>query len=191
MQRELFLNNPAFVNKNLRKANKRYFHLNIEFQTQGLFKSLDWIYIQKQSEKSKLHFRIELQALVMMDTHIHYLIATEDSSENYFFDHLCKNLKIEQDPNSFSEPITNYSQYLNTYKYIYRNPVVAHLSKDVETYPYSSIQIILGKIVPYCFIEDQLGLIQNPIHTLHWLNSEKQYKISQLKLLRQANSFSI
>lgn len=179
------------MNKNFNKIDRKYFHLNIEFQTHSLFKSLDWIFIQKQFEKSKLHFQVELQALVMMDTHIHYLISTQDSSENYFYDHLCANLEVKRSLSSFSEPILNYSQYLNTYKYIYRNPLVAGLCKTVEIYPYSSLQILLGKATPYCFIEDQLGFIQNPIHTLSWLNSEKQYKISQLKLLRQINSFSI
>lgn len=179
------------MNKNFKNQNRKYFHLNIEFQTHSLFNSLDWIFVQKQFEMSKLYYQVELQALVMMDTHIHYLISTNESNENYFYELLCTNLGINRHTSSFSEPILNYSQYLNTYKYIYRNPVVAGLSELVEKYPYSSLQILMGKAVPYCFVEDQIGFIQNPMHTLSWLNSDKQYKISQLKLLRQANSFSI
>ncbi|MEK6627995.1 MAG: hypothetical protein AABY53_05165, partial [Bdellovibrionota bacterium] len=92
---------------------------------------------------------------------------------------------------NLAEPILNYSHYLNTYKYIYRNPVEAGLCKKPEDYPYSSLYYLLGRGTLHCQVIDHLNLIQNPLHILKWLNLDIDYKISQLKLLRQASSFSM
>lgn len=170
------------------KSNKKFFHVSLNFESSLLFKSLDWIYIQKTIDTLAKSTQIEVQSLVMMDTHLHMLISTFEQNENYF----CENLQMKLSPKSpienLSEPILNYSQYLNTYKYIYRNPVMAGLSLRAENYTYSSLYYLIGKAHLHCSVHDQLGLIQNPLHILKWLNQEMDYKISQLKLLRQSNS---
>ena len=173
------------------KTHIKYFHLNIDFQTHAFFKQLDWVMIQTKIEKIKWSYQIDLHALVMMDSHLHILISSHQQKENFFTDHLRNELKIDQNQESYSEPISNHAQYLNTYKYIYRNPVEAGLCQSVETYEFSSLHFIMGRSIPYCQVTDQLGLVQNPFHLLNWLNTSKNYKISQLKSLRQDNSFSI
>lgn len=179
------------MKKSTFRSNKKYFHASFEYQTTGLFRELDWIFIQKKVNEFSLKHQIEIQSLVMMDTHLHLLIATFDQNENFFCDDFQKSIGTFENPNSFCEPILNYSQYLNTYKYIYRNPVEAGLSRTTEAYPFSSLKILLGHAIPHCKIIDQLNLIQNPIHVLKWLNQKMDYKVSQLKLLRQSSSFSI
>lgn len=180
-----------FMKKSTFRSNKKYFHSSFEYQTAGLFRDLDWIFIQKKVHEFALKHQIEVQSLVMMDTHLHLLISTFDQNQNFFCDELQKSIYQSQEACSFCEPIVNYSQYLNTYKYIYRNPIEAGLCKMAEDYPFSSLKILLGQCTAYCKIVDQLNLIQNPIHVLKWLNQSIDYKVSQLKLLRQASSFSI
>ncbi len=173
------------------RSNKKYFHVSLEYQTAGLFKNLDWIFVQKNVAECACLYAVEIHSLVMMDTHLHLLISTFENNENFFCETLqnkiCKAANLE----NLSEPILNYSQYLNTYKYIYRNPVMAGICNKAEDYPYSTLYYLLGNGILHCQVCDHLSLIQNPLHVLKWLNQDIDYKISQLKLLRQANSFSI
>ncbi|MBC7420873.1 MAG: hypothetical protein H7328_09100 [Bdellovibrio sp.] len=171
--------------------NKRYYHLNLDFDTHPLFKELDWIFIQKKIRNVAFLFKINIHALIMMDTHIHLLLSSDDKNENFFCEHFQKQISPKKTIDCFCEPIHDYSQYLNTYKYLYRNPVEAGLCSRAEFFPYSSLQIILGKSVGYVEIDDQLGIIQNPMQILKWINSDGDFKNSQLKLLRQDNSLSM
>ena len=84
--------------------------------------------------------------------------------------------KTEVETSSFCEPIENYAQYLNTYKYIYRNPVEAGLSLKAENYIYSTLNILLGRSLAYCEIIDYASLIQNPLQILSWLNNKSEFK---------------
>jgi len=60
--------------------------------------------------------------------------------------------------------------FMNSYKYIYRNPVEAGLCQGVEEYPYSTINGLLGSSPVYIpMIEDTL-LFENTYRTLAWLN---------------------
>ncbi len=169
----------------------KYYHLNFEFQTHPLFKELDWIFVQQKIKKVVQTFPLQILAVIMLDTHLHVLISSEEKNENFF----CEQFKNELAPaakiDCFCEPIDNYSQFLNTYKYLYRNSVEAGLCKKVEDYPFSSLRIILGQSVGYVQIDDPLGVIQNPMQILKWLNTEADFKISQLSFLRQDNSPSI
>lgn len=156
-----------------------------------MFKNLDWLFIQKKVSEYAAKFDVEIQALTMMDTHIHLLISNFENKENYFCESLQNSIFKTDNMENLAEPILNYSQYLNTYKYIYRNPVEAGLCNKVEDYRFSSLYYLIGKGFLYCHVIDHLGLIQNPIHILKWLNQNIDYKISQLKLLRQDNSLSM
>lgn len=179
------------MKKSAFRSNKKYFHVSLEYRTQYLLKDLDWIFIQKKVAENAKIYEIEIQSLVMMDTHIHILMSNFENRENFFCENLQKKIFETNNLENLSEPILNYSQYLNTYKYIYRNSLEAGLCKKVEDYPYSSLYYLLGKGFLHCQIYDHLGLIQNPINILKWLNQNTDYKITQLKFLRQESSFSI
>lgn len=164
------------------KKSKTFFHLNVPFRTTGYFKELDWTYLQKKLFSCALQFNVEVDALVMMDTHFHTLICVAENNENFFNAELSKSLGHEADDSVYCEPVSNLAQYINAYKYIYNNPVDAELSLAVESYPYSSIQILLGKCVSHCMIADKMGFIHNPYKLLTWLNSDTRFKDSELKI---------
>lgn len=158
-----------------------FFHLNVPFKTTGYFKVLDWTYLQKNLRHFASTFNIEIQALIMMDTHFHLLIGVTSNNENFFCDEINKKLADPAGDGAFCEPIKNLSQYLNSYKYIYNNPVKAGICQSVESYPFSSLQILLGKCSKHCLIADKMGLIQNPNRILNWLNSNLPFKDSEVQ----------
>jgi len=171
------------------KKQSQFFHLNMEFEVSGYFKELDWIRLQKElAVQAQIH-KIDIQALVMMDTHFHVLIESYAQKENFFSDAVATKINLLKKLNSDCEPIENVTQYLNSYKYIYNNPVRAGLSKDVQSYPFSSLPGLLGLRPSYCLVSDKMRLIQNPHHVLKWLNAVEgtnsttaatDYKVSRL-----------
>ena len=168
--------------RNLSKNNSQitYFHLNFEFEICPLMAVLDWKLLCHQLNKiSSLH-QIELQAFVMMTTHSHLLFKSYAQKENYFTEGLLKELKIRNNgQNSLTEPIKNKTQYLNTYKYIYRNPIEAGLAMRCEKYQYSSLNSLLGYSTNSLNIIDPLNVTQNPFKILNWLNQNNQTKLFQ------------
>lgn len=191
MQKSMDLEQLLEMKKSAFRSNKKYYHVSLEYRTKYFLKDLDWIFIQKKISENALKYEVEIQALTMMDTHIHLLISNFENNENFFCVSLQNEIYETSNLENLSEPILNYSQYLNTYKYIYRNPVEAGLCKNAEDYAYSSLSYLLGKGFLHCQVCDHLGLIQNPLHILKWLNQDINYKVSQLKLLRQESSFSM
>lgn len=174
--------------KNL-NSNTKHFHIVIESKTHPFFKALDWVMLQKIVNHASQHYKVDVHALVMMDTHTHLLVESFKNQENFFLDYLNRKLNTAIPPESHCEPIDNYDQYINTYKYIYNNPVKAGISLKCETYPYSSLPSLLGKQISYCSVVDKMNLIQNPFQILNWLNSQEDYKVSKLKEVRQESSF--
>ena len=78
-------------------------------------------------------------------------------------------------PDSHSVTICdNFIQYKETYRYIYRNPVVAGLATHPENYPYSTLPKLLGKSSLDFLLLDDLGIILNPSDGLIWLNQPTQ-----------------
>ncbi|MFZ3231766.1 MAG: hypothetical protein WA160_16285 [Pseudobdellovibrio sp.] len=163
------------------KKDSDFFHLNMHFETFSYFKDLDWIRLQKIVQSEAEAYQVEIQVLVMMDTHFHILIESFNKKENFFCFEIQKKLNGLKILDSHCEPIKNLAQYLNAYKYIYNNPVQAGLCEKVEMYRYSSLQLLLGHSVSHCLIADKLRLIQNPYHVLKWLNNDMQFKLSSLK----------
>lgn len=163
------------------KKNIHYFHLNMHFDVTGYFKELDWIRLQKILAAEGLTYGIEIQALVMMDTHFHLLFSCPPNKENFFCENVHQKLNGSQTHSSHCEPIDSVSQYLNTYKYIYNNPVHAGICDRAEDYTYSSIRSLLGFSAGHCLVADKLKLIQNPYQTLTWINTEQlNFKISNI-----------
>ena len=162
----------------------QYFHLNFELNVFPHFKSLDWAFLCHNLNKCLRECKtLEIHALVMMDTHVHLLFRLPDQNENFFVARLLELLGQKCPNEILVEPIKNYSQYLNTYKYIYRNPVEAGLSLMCESYVYSTLNGILGQNDLLIHVIDTMGVIQNPRRILTWLNSNQDFKNSKLKEL--------
>jgi len=124
-----------------------------------------------------------LHAFVMLGTHVHILFSTPLFEENFVMDSLHQALLksfremgvsvdgVLEEP-LLSEKIESYRQLLNTYRYIYRNPIEAGLALKAEEYPYSSLFIQLGGKLPFSNIIDPVNLIQHPMRILNWLNGD-------------------
>lgn len=162
------------------RQNKKYFHVNVDYQVSVLVKDLDWLFVQKTISTQSRLLEMEIQALVMMDTHVHLIAACSGQKENFFTEALRLAFGSSESEASSCEAIDNLSQYLNTYKYVYRNPIEAGLCLSAEDYKYSSLNALMGKSHIEILVYDQLGLIQNPFHILGWLNSSNEYKHSKL-----------
>ena len=148
-----------------------YFHLNFPFSVHPLFPELDWLLLNYHLKRLAEIHKVELQAFVMMSSHVHLLFKSAKYSENYFTESLLKDLKISSTEESLVEPIESMAQFLNCYKYIYRNPVEANMAQKCEDYRFSSLYGLLGKGEILTPVIDPLCVTQNPLKILNWLNN--------------------
>lgn len=99
-------------------------------------------------------------SFVFMGDHFHALIDLNGEFPFYY-------------PNNISilwKPLFSYASYLETYRYIYRNPIEEKLIVEPERYPYSSLSWLLGKRSnPGLDVIDRLKVIQNPLKVLRWV----------------------
>lgn len=151
-----------------------FFHLNFDCEPSGWFKELEWIRHCRAINGLAVTHKIECIAYVMLDTHSHMLLRSLDRQENYFAEAAAKVLRPGSQFTEYLEPITNTSQFLNSYKYVYRNPVEAGLSVTCEGYPFSTLHSLLGKSPQRLIAWDYMNVIQNPHRVLSWLNSEEK-----------------
>lgn len=155
-----------------------YFHLNFSFSVHPLFPELDWLLLNYHLKRLAEIHKVELQAFVMMSSHVHLLFKSAKHHENYFTEALLKDLKISSsNEESLVEPIENMAQFLNCYKYIYRNPVEAKMIQRCENYRFSSLHGLLGKGEILTPVIDPLCVTQNPLKILNWLNNHFEKKL--------------
>ena len=162
------------------KTEQKFYHMVLHHDPNAFFAGLNWIHICHSIEQSSISFQVETHAFVMLSTHSHLLFSIRNSNENFFAESVqnkISNSKLEEPV--FIERITNLTQFLTTYKYIYRNPVDAGLTKKCEEYPYSTLALILGTVPRRLNIWDPLNTITNPERVLRWLNSKDQKLISK------------
>lgn len=164
-----------------KKDAPEYFHLNFSFVVHPLFPELDWLMLNYHLKHLAEIHKIELQAFVMMSSHVHLLFKSAKHYENYFTEALLKELKISSNEESLVEPIENMAQFLNCYKYIYRNPVEAKMIQKCEDYRFSSLYGLLGKGEILTPVIDPLCVTQNPLRILNWLNNYLEKKLFHFK----------
>jgi REP element-mobilizing transposase RayT len=121
----------------------------------------------------------EVHAFVMMGTHLHLLFSTRRELEQYVMEEFNKNILqilLKKQASSgletplFSELVASFRQLLHVYKYIYRNPVEAHIAQKVEDYRYSTLCDVLGRQQPSLGVLDLLRTVHDPNRILSWLN---------------------
>lgn len=114
-----------------------------------------------------------------MSNHLHLLFCTDGYNEhslvldieNQWKKHLSVRSALFQRPLP-CEPIDNFEHFKLAYKYIYRNPVDAGLSPRAETYPFSSLGLLLSRnqFSPSNPFVDPMEIIYDPYRKLRWLN---------------------
>ena len=126
-------------------------------------------------------YEIQIHNFVLMDNHFHLIAAGNDlnlsSAMNYFMRETSRQINILSGRidhvykgRFHRNYIMNPNYYLHAYKYVYRNPIEAGLSKNAESYPYSTLGGLLGlhkMIIP--IIEDHT-LFNSVESTLNWIN---------------------
>lgn len=167
--------------RRFQRKDEKSFHLN-----SGLIHPLwktyshkqNWENLKKALAKCRQDSFLTVHSVVLMGTHLHILFSTSQLGENIIANDLHNYLKMLYSTDDdlletplFLEPIESYPHFLNTYKYIYRNPVEAGLCRRVEEYSFSTLNELLGlqKTVNHIAI-DPLGLPQQPFRLLDWLN---------------------
>jgi len=133
--------------------------------------------------------QIVTHSFVLMSNHFHWLCACPENPTNQkdiklIFEFITESFeeytgwgdpaldKQESIFNSESiEPIENIKHYTQAYKYIYRNPVNAGMVKNVEDYPLSTLQQLLGQSKTSLTFFDQMNFIYDSHRVLSWLNS--------------------
>ncbi len=112
-------------------------------------------------------YSVEIFAFVLMSNHFHMLVRAPKNNlsetMNYFMRETSRQIgrdagRINQTYGSrhFKSEIRPVIYFLNAYKYLYRNPVEAGLSVEVESYKYSTLSILLGQqksLIP--LVDDQ------------------------------------
>ncbi len=127
-------------------------------------------------------YKVEIHSFVLMSNHFHLIARFPEGNMvqamNYFMRETSRVIsrssgRINQTYGGryFRSAITKPHYLEHVYKYVYRNPIEAGLSKKVEEYPYSTLAILLGKrpgIIPLIYDPRLESKIVDS--TLQWLN---------------------
>lgn len=124
-----------------RSNNREWFYIPIRD-----FWSITLEVMAREAVKSKM----KIHAFVLMSNHFHLLVSSVDGNLDepmrYLLREVCRqvNKSANRINHVFGGPykwslITKTSYYLHCLKYIYRNPVNAHICERVEDYPFSTV----------------------------------------------------
>lgn len=164
-----------------------------------------WAITCQLFDKVSVDYDAQVHAFVLMPNHYHLLISTPlcnlDSIMNYWARELSK--KINASAHRINRvfggrykwcSIQNDVYYANVYKYIYRNPMKANLSKNIETYPWSTYKFIQNTNNPYdlhdkSYCERGIHIPRDFKKREAWLN--QSYKEVESELIRRALKRSV
>ena len=101
------------------------------------------------------HYHIRIHSFVLMSNHFHLLATVPNGNISqallYFMRETSKEItrrsgRINQTYGirNHKTQIGNYHYFMNSYKYVYRNPVRAKICNQAEEYPYSTLNGLCG-----------------------------------------------
>ncbi len=118
-------------------------------------------------------FRVDTHAFVLMKTHFHLIAAFPDNNQaeamNYFKREIAQ---VIPQASYHRTRLGTSEDYMKTYKEMYRDPVESHLCLQVQNYPYSTLQGLLGQkhlLIPT--VKDRV-LFTDCEYILRWLNQK-------------------
>jgi putative transposase len=128
-------------------------------------------------------YSVKIHCFTLMKNHFHLVAsfpeANLSSAMRYFLCETSKRIGRESGrinhlygTRYFRSRLGSYHYFLNTYKYVYRNPVAAEEVSFVEEYKYSSLYGLLGRAQLTFPVEEDTLLFSNTNNTLNWMNSE-------------------
>jgi putative transposase len=127
-------------------------------------------------------FELRILAFVLMSNHFHLLVMAlkQNLSEamGFFLRETSRELtysssRINQTYGGrfFRSSIRTHHYFLNCYKYVYRNPVQAGISTDVQAYRWSTLPGLLGESHLQIPVFEDTTLFSDIPGTLQWLNA--------------------
>lgn len=149
------------------------------------------------------HYGVKIHSFVLMSNHFHLIVSDPKLNLSKGMAILMRESSKEMGRISgrinriwggpfHSCIIGDPAYFLCAYKYNYRNPVAARLCENVEDYPWSTLQILLGKkhgIIP--LVEDAT-LLESPQASLDWLNNAYlENEVSAIQLAFKKKSFDL
>lgn len=150
-----------------------------------------------ESFKEAYHVHpVELISFVLMTNHYHMILVTPNGNLDEFIYEFNKRLaiKVQKASGQINQVfggrykwclIQSQSYFMNCYRYVYQNPVRAGISRDCQSYPYSTIHHLLGKSLFVIPIHDRYGFKDE--HGLRWMNleiAEKEKEVLRKGLYR-------
>ncbi|MGE0634642.1 MAG: transposase [Pseudobdellovibrionaceae bacterium] len=144
-------------------------------------------------------YEIRIFSFVLMRNHFHMIASNPkgnmSQAMNYFMRETSKRIgegsgRINQVYGGpYHKTRIDSNHYFQTaYKYVYRNPVEAGLTKAPENYPYSTLYGILGKGALEIPVVEDTFLFDNPSNHISWLNRKysEEDRASIQEALRRA-----
>jgi putative transposase len=143
-----------------------------------------WLLFEARLYLCNQMFDLRIHSFVLMNNHFHLLVSTPKanliSAMTYLMGETAREItylsgRINQTYGRRHNKtlIPTYHYFMNSYKYVYQNPVNAGLCSKVEDYPYSTLAGLLGleKLnIPIC--EDTILFPGSTldVSALEWLN---------------------
>lgn len=127
-------------------------------------------------------FGIQIHAFVMMLNHFHLICRDPGLQISKGMQFFMRETSLDFGRESgrinriwgapfYSTVIGDPLYYLHAYKYLYRNPVAAGACSTVESYPWSTLQILLGRQQGWIPMVCDDTLFSDVEGTLRWLNT--------------------
>lgn len=134
-------------------------------------------------------YDLTTHAFVLMKNHYHWLCSFDLKTDPKLFEwfHEVINLSFLHEARLYedigfvlpTEPLILSADifpfYKASYRYVYSNPVKAGIVSDARDYPFSTLSYVLGEEELAFQVVDNMNLIQNPIKTVHWINTGKEF----------------
>ena len=157
-----------------RCINKEWFQLPME---------VVWDIFQKHLFFLHHAYGFEIHAFVLMSNHYHMIARTTacnlSKGMRYFMQECTRYLNHETGRINqvwggrfFRSMLGSDHYYLNTYKYLYYNPVQAGLCNNVLDYPYSALRGLLGFEPSLIPIQENTLWDMGTTSCLEWLNNQ-------------------
>jgi putative transposase len=182
---------PTMPRKLLIRTTQFPFHVTARANNQEAFPfelDLFWQIIIQEAYAIGLLFHARIHALVLMPNHLHMLITAPEGDLGEIMREFMRsitqitNLKTGRSGRIFGAPyhwslISSPVYFCHAYKYVYRNPVRARLCKNVEEYPFSTIERLdprepLTFPLWYPYDSTEFWIIPNEFRArLNWLNT--------------------
>ena len=126
-------------------------------------------------------YGLKVHAFILMANHFHLLVTAPEANLSEAMAHLIRESSrdITHEAGRINQTfarrfkrtrLDSYFYFMNSYKYIYQNPIRAGLVDRVEVYPYSTLPGMIG-LGPIEVPTDDLLLRDNLEWTLRWLNT--------------------